>query len=141
MSGISKGVLVVESPKQSGSLATARFALEQNRDVFVVPGAITHSNFFGSHALIRQGAKLVTDPENILEAYGIEQEAIAAKEIESASPEERLILQALHGASLPADVDKIIALTKLEPRIVNGALTFLLLKNLVKESEGGYIMN
>ena len=71
VSGLTKGVLVVECPDGSGSLATARFALEQNRDVFVVPGPISHPNFFGSHSLIRQGAELVTKPEEIFEAYGL----------------------------------------------------------------------
>lgn len=138
ISGLSRGVLIVEAPKGSGSLATARFALEQNRDVFVVPGPIAHPNFIGSHQLIRQGATLVAAPEEILEAYGItREEKIAARE-NTASPEEKLILEALRKISAPAEIDKIAAITKLEPRIVNRALSFLLLRDLVREKGGGY---
>jgi DNA processing protein len=141
VSGLSRGVLVIESPIKSGSLATARFALEQNRDLFVVPGSIAHPNFFGSHALIRQGAELVTKPQEILEAYGVGREEDEEKEYEGASNEEKLILHALYESSVPIDVDKIIFLTKLEPRIANRTITFLLVKNIIKESGSGYIMS
>ncbi|MGC9599060.1 MAG: DNA-processing protein DprA [Minisyncoccia bacterium] len=138
VSGLSRGVVIVEAPQGSGSLATARFALEQNRDVFVVPGSTVHPNFAGSHALIRQGATLTTSPEEIMESYGISPaEKIAAQE-KTASPEERLILKALREASLPLAVDKITAITNLEPQIANRTLSFLLLKNLVKEWSEGY---
>jgi DNA processing protein len=141
VSGLSKGVLVIESPEKSGSLATARFALEQNRDVFVMPGSITHPNFFGSHALIRQGAELVTKPEEILESYGITKTTTITDDHDDVSPEEKLILQALRASSAPLDVDKIIAATKLEPRIANQTITFLILKDTIKESGNGYTMN
>ena len=138
--GVSKGVLVVEAPQRSGSNATANFALQQNRDLFVVPGPITHPNFFGSHQLIRQGAELVTKPEEILEAYNLLAENKIRKKEPAGSNEEKLILIALQTISAPADVDKIIEMTKLEPRIVNQAISFLLLKELVKEMEAGYII-
>jgi DNA processing protein len=143
VSGLSEGVLVVEAPARSGSLATATFALEQDRNVFVVPGSITHPNFFGSHQLIRQGAELVTAPEEILEAYGIDKKEKTAKtkrEEQNATPEEKHILTALRDANTPLEVDKIIALTKLEPRAVNRAITFLLIKQLIKEMDTGYII-
>jgi DNA processing protein len=138
ISGISRGVLIVEAPEASGAIATARYAVEQNRDVFVMPGAVTATNFKGSHALIRQGAELVTSPNEILEAYDVIKKERTETHARGASPEEILILKALEEIGTHADVDKLATMTKLEPRIVNRTLSFLILRGIVKESDGGY---
>lgn len=138
ISGLARGVLIIEAPVGSGSLATARCALEQNRDVFVVPGPIIHPNFAGSHELIRQGATLTTSAGEILEAWGITREEKIDAMTKDASVEEALILEGLRNIREPLDVDKIVAITKLEPQIVNQTLSFLLLRNLIKEEGGGY---
>jgi len=138
ISGISRGALIVEAPESSGALATARYAAEQNREVFVVPGAVMSANFKGSHALIRQGAELVTSPDDILSAYEVDKKENAPAHASASSPEEIVILKALTEIGTPVDVDKLIALTKLEPRTVNQTLSFLLIREIIKETEGGY---
>jgi DNA processing protein len=137
--GISRGALIVEAPESSGALATARYAVEQNRDLFVVPGSVNAANFKGSHALIRQGAELVTVPDDILKEYDVvKKEHGGTATARGESPEEILVLKAMEEISTAADVDKLVAMTKLEPRIINRTLSFLILRGVVKESEDGY---
>lgn len=67
ISGLAKGVIIVEAALKSGSLITARCALEQGREVFVLPGPLGHEGYDGAHWLIQQGAYLVTKPDDIVE--------------------------------------------------------------------------
>lgn len=69
ISGLSKGVVIIQAPEKSGSLITAARATEQGRDVFVVPGNIDDAGFSGSNRLIREGAQLITCAADIIEEY------------------------------------------------------------------------
>ena len=69
ISGLSKGVLVVEAQEKSGTIITLDFALDQGRDIFAIPGNINSVNSYGTNDIIKQGAKLVTSWEEIVEEY------------------------------------------------------------------------
>jgi DNA processing protein len=137
ISGLSQSVLIIEAPARSGAIATARFALEQNRNVFVLPGPAAHPNFRGSHALIREGATLTTTPEELLSDMGILTDHHGESE-EYSSEEERLIRAALRNAARPLSVDEIIEVTMLEPRIANQNLAMLVIRNEIREEGPGY---
>lgn len=65
ISGISEGVIVVEAKEKSGTLITVDFALEQGKEVYVVPGNVTSQNSYGTNELIKQGARVITKIEDI----------------------------------------------------------------------------
>jgi len=138
VSGLSRGVLVIEAPEKSGALATVRFAVEQNRNVYVVPGPITHENYKGSHELIKSGAMLITNIEDVLADLGIETKVTLLRSVPELSGTEALVYAALKNSGAPLGVDKIIEISKLEPCEATRALTFLVVKDIIKECSGEY---
>ena len=102
ISGLSLGCLVVEASLQSGSLITARMALEQGRDVFAIPGSIHAPQTKGCHHLIKQGAKLVECAQDILEELG---RFSASTTLQSSVLEEHPLL--MHLGFDPVDMDSL----------------------------------
>jgi DNA processing protein len=136
ISGLSLGVLVIEAGEKSGALITAKFAVEQDRDVFAVPGNINSPVSIGPNRLIQQGAKLVMRIEDILEELNLRMiaEKAAAQVILPDSPEEASLLTSL--SSQPLHIDELGRLTGLPSSIVSSTLTLMELKGMVQQVGG-----
>ncbi len=139
VSGLSLGTIVIEAPEKSGALATARFALDQNREVMVTPGPARHPNYVGSHGLIKSGAQLVTSAEDVLQALGFDT-GEAASDLEKLplmSEEEVKVCGVLKTSGRKLDVDKIADLSKIDAQGLSRLLTFLVMRGIIKESMDG----
>ncbi|HEY4475123.1 MAG TPA: DNA-processing protein DprA [Candidatus Paceibacterota bacterium] len=146
VSGLSLGIVVVEAPTDSGSLATARFALDQNREVMVVPGPLDNRNYAGSHELIKSGAALITGAEDItanlnlnLDTGSAKKAALESKilagELDGSQKKVINVLQASGEALAP---DQIANRSHLVSALVGQALGFLVVGGFVKEEKGKY---
>ncbi len=142
VSGLSLGIIVIEAPEKSGALATATHALEQNREIFVVPGPANHENYKGSHALIRAGARLVTTAAEVLDDLNLAPMAPATLPFQEAMLGEtpKAIVSAIRSAGEAVPVDKIGDLTKMDVSVVTRNLTLLIIQGIVKESGGRYYL-
>lgn len=138
ISGLSLGVVVIEAPEQSGALSTARFAGEQGRSIFVFPNAPHNKNYAGSHALIRDGATLVTKTDDILEDLGIEKTSKTSEKLKELDANEYKVLSVISEAGKPVNIDTIIELTTLEPHVVSNIITMLVIEGIIKEGNFGY---
>ncbi|MEM9630075.1 MAG: DNA-processing protein DprA [Pseudomonadota bacterium] len=151
ISGVSLGVIVIEAAKKSGSLHTARYALEQNREIFAVPGSPLDPRSEGANDLIRQGATLVTTAKDILEEFSgrlgpalpiqtslLECEAAQlAKSVEPGDDLRADILSAL--GPTPLDMDEIIRFTGAETRAIHVILLELELAGRLERHRGNKI--
>lgn len=135
MAGMCQGTVVVEAAEESGSLITARLALDYNRAVFAVPGSIFSPASAGTHALLKAGARLVTGVQDILDELGPGTRSLTSDTPSGAvpidlDPDEHAIYAALSHESL--HIDKLTLLVRLETTRVNMALTRLELRGLAK---------
>lgn len=137
IAGISKSVLVVEAALKSGSLITARLGLEQNKDIFAIPGRIDSPISTGTNYLIQQGAKLIASPQDILEEYGIRLARKINEEKSKISKKEQKMLDLLDTNELKS-IDYFAEHVDVSISEIISLLMGLILKNIVVEEAGGY---
>lgn len=136
ISGLSLGTLVIEANIKSGALITARFALEQNREVFAVPGNIFNASSLGPLKLIQDGAIPIKNAKEILDALDLNEinTYIDNKKIITDSLEEEKILKLL--SKNPIHINEIARLAKLNISLINSTLTLMEMKGIVKNLGG-----
>jgi DNA processing protein len=147
---MSYGVVIVEAGEKSGSLITARLALEQGREVFAVPGSIDSAGSRGTNKLIKQGAKLIENTDDILEEIFPQfdrtivlktpsvsnDEGLAAKPSELLSSVDQKIIDSISDSRV--HIDDLISSTGLSSADILGALTTLELKGIVQQHPGKF---
>ena len=136
LSGLSLGVLVVEGDVKSGALITARVALDQNREVFAVPGSIYSPTAHGTNKLIQEGeAKLVTRTEDILEELNLTMttatQQLELREVAPEDPTEARLLKLI--STQPSHIDEVQRASGLPIATVSSALALLELKGMVRQ--------
>ncbi|MEJ2059874.1 MAG: DNA-processing protein DprA [Gammaproteobacteria bacterium] len=149
ISGLSLGTLVVEAARKSGSLITARYALEQGREVFAIPGSIHNPLARGCHRLIREGAKLVETADDILEELGgLLQGRLSSIQAPASGPHhdapsaaapldrEYIDLIEIMGFD-PVGIDELVARSGLTPEAVSSMLLILELNGHIASVDGG----
>jgi len=151
IAGMALGVVVVEGAQYSGSLITARLAMEFGREVFGVPGNVTHAGSFGPNQLIKQGAKLVTGWEDVVEELptDIRAELFPAESVSSEeratllegmfSPEEKT-LYGLLSADKARHVDELVELSGLSSSEVLASLFELEMRGAIRQMPGKHFV-
>ncbi|WP_440877407.1 DNA-processing protein DprA [Thalassotalea sp. PLHSN55] len=152
ISGMSLGVLVVEATIKSGSLITARCAIEQNREVFAIPGSVANEQVKGCHWLIKQGAKLVDCSADIIEElesmsisglhfnYQQNFEGVATDKIVKSEKQDLCIDSLLASVGYEiTPIDAVVSRSKLPTDVVLTRLMMLELQGLVSAVPGGYL--
>lgn len=136
MAGISKATLVIEAAEKSGTLITARMALDYNRDVLVLPGSIFSTTSTGTNKLIRQGATPISTSEELLEALGFEvkKEKLSDEDkYANCSLEESKVIKIL---CEPMERDELIRALGMDTAKANALLSIMEIKEFIKEELG-----
>ncbi|MBI4193302.1 MAG: DNA-protecting protein DprA [Candidatus Colwellbacteria bacterium] len=146
VSGLSRAVIVIEAPRASGALNTAGHAASQGREVFVAPGPAGSANFEGSHALIRDGARLVGRPDDVIEDLApLFADARGAPDVppfagRALNEFEEKIVEALGMSLEPLSLELLIGTVRLPPQDVMQTLTVLTIEHIVAETDLGYTL-
>ena len=139
ISGLCQGLLVVEAAKQSGSLITARMALEQNREVFAIPGSIHNPLARGCNALIREGAKLVETTQDILEElnqfYQQDEKLLPFTMQSTLDLEQQTLLNRVMFS--PTSIDHLVENTGESVEVISSMLLILELQGYLEATAGG----
>lgn len=130
VSGLANGVLITEGAINSGSLHTARFALEQGREVMAVPGNITSPTSAGTNNLIRSGATPVTNSEDVLRVLGIAPGAARVAKPHSNDPHEQAVLGLLQQGT--SDGSELLRATGFSIQLFNQTLTMLEIRGYIR---------
>jgi len=142
ISGLSLGVLVIEAGEKSGALITAYYATDQNREVFALPGRITDKKSVGTNNLIKQGAKLISSAEDVLEEIDrIRKYPRRSHQMEltfKLEGEERKIYDIINHE--PVHIENLAELVEMQPYEILPTLLSLELKGLVKQLPGKYFV-
>ncbi|MBU2025901.1 MAG: DNA-processing protein DprA [Patescibacteria group bacterium] len=144
ISGLCPGVLITQAALRSGTSITANHALDQNRDIFAVPGEIYAPQSQGCNKLIKQGAKLITSFQDIFEELKIpnslkQKDKKSSEQALAMSPAQKIILKLLSLRPIP--FDKLVYLTKLEIDVLLSNLTELEIQGLIEKIDEKYFLN
>jgi DNA processing protein len=141
ISGLSRAVIVIEAGERSGSLITAKMAMEQGRDVLVVPGNVLSGRNKGGHALIKDGARLVESIEDVLAELGVNS-GVDHRRIDNSGVSKLVIENELSGQMAIGetyDADTLAGLTGWDVSRLLSGLAALELAGVVKRSAAGWI--
>lgn len=135
IAGLARVVLITEAAEKSGSLHTARFALEQGKDILAVPGSIYNPMSVGANNLIKAGAMPVTGVADILRALGITEKSKRSQKPKGSTPEEQCLIDLLAGGM--HDCDALLTASGLDAARFNQTLTMLEITGVIHSTGGG----